>query len=303
MGWLSTVRRIGPMVAVAAVVFVAGPAQAANSAVVDDGFVQTDFGGSWSAARGVAVQPDGRLVAAGYASEWDDEKGEYVDRFALARYNRDLSLDSSFSHDGRQLTNVDDDLAALGADVVLQADGKIVVAGATGRYPSSDFALVRYGADGSLDSSFSGDGIVTTDLGAFDRISAAAIQPDGKIVVVGESIDLDEPRWQVAVARYRTDGSLDPSFSGDGVMTTDLGDTGNGNAVAIQGDGKLVVGGAITWSGSCPTDRSTRHSAPPASCRTSGSRSWRWRSSPTAGSWRWGPTVTSRSRGTAPMGP
>ncbi len=140
-------------------------------------------------------------------------------------------LDVSFSGDGKQTTDFGGSDAA--AAVAMQADGKIVVAGSSG----GNFALARYGADGALDPSFSGDGLVTTDLGGTDTGQGVAIQTDGKIVVAGSS------GGNFALARYTAGGGLDPSFSGDGLQTTDFGSADGATAVAIQGDGRIVVGG------------------------------------------------------------
>ena len=92
-------------------------------------------------------------------------------------------------------------------------------------------------APGDLDVSFSGDGKQTTDFGGSDLAAAVAVQADGKIVVAGTS------DGNFALARYGVDGALDPSFSGDGLVTTDLGGTDDGQGVAIQTDGKIVVAG------------------------------------------------------------
>ena len=140
-------------------------------------------------------------------------------------------LDVSFSDDGKQTTDFGGADAA--AAVAMQADGKLVVAGTS----DGNFALARYGADGALDPSFSGDGLVTTDLGGTDDGQGVVIQTDGKIVVAGGS------EGNFALARYTTDGGLDTSFSGDGLQTTDFGREDGATAVALQADGRIVVGG------------------------------------------------------------
>ena len=141
-------------------------------------------------------------------------------------------LDVSFSGDGKQTTDFGGSDAATA--VAVQADGKILVAGSS----DGNFALARYGADGAPDPSFSGDGLVTTDLGGPDTAQDVAIQADGKIVVAGSS------GGNFALARYTAAGGLDTSFSGDGLQTTDFGAAAGATAVAIQGDGRIVVGGA-----------------------------------------------------------
>jgi uncharacterized delta-60 repeat protein len=207
-----------------------------------DGRQTTDFPG-WDLATGVALQPDGKIVVVGSAAA--DESGSGVEDFALARYNADGSLDTSFSGDGRQTTEFGGFDRATG--VALQPDGKIVAVGSG----VDDFALARYNADGSLDTSFSGDGRQTTDFGGvgggFDGAEGVALQADGKIVAVGRGAD---GGVAFALARYNADGSLDTSFSGDGQQTTDFSGVGGGfdeaYGVALQGDGKIVaVGGSI----------------------------------------------------------
>jgi len=192
----------------------------------DDGKVITDFGGS-SSGRAVAVQKDGKIVVAGNSS------GD----FAVARYNRDGSLDVNFGTGGTVTTDFggDDD---SGNAVAIQQDGKIVVAGSAGSEENSNFAVARYNRDGSLDVNFGTGGTVTTDFGGdLDFGSAVTLQKDGKIVVAGSS-DND-----FAVARYNTDGSVDMSFGTGGKVTTDFGGDDNGTGVAIQKDGKIVVSG------------------------------------------------------------
>jgi uncharacterized delta-60 repeat protein len=156
----------------------------------------------------------------------------------VLRYTRRGRLDPTFGGDGRVITDVSrgDDQAN---GVAIQADGKIVVAGRSGK-DNRKFALVRYNTDGTLDSTFAEDGKVTTDFtNARDQANAVAIQADGKIVAVGRSGGAD-----FAVARFNTDGALDATFGGDGKVTTDFthGDD-PANAVAVQPDGKIVAAG------------------------------------------------------------
>ena len=198
-----------------------------------DGKETTDFGGSDYGAYDVALQPDDKIVAVGHTSGGD---------FALARYNADGTLDRSFSGDGKETTDFGGPRYGTdhGAyDVALQPDAKIVAVGRTG---GGDFALARYNADGSLDTSFSGDGKETTDLGGWDYGRAMAIQADGKIVVAGTS--LVGADGDFALTRYNPNGTLDSSFSGDGKETPDFGVRHDGEAVALQADGKIVVAGS-----------------------------------------------------------
>ena len=124
--------------------------------------------------------------------------------------------------------------------VALQGDGKIVVV----QNVDGGQVVARYNADGALDSSFSGDGILESDLGrphALAVQTAVAVQPDGKIVVVGRYDDPSGPA--MGVERYDSAGSPDPTFSGDGRHTTSFSGSAEGISVALQSDGKIVVGG------------------------------------------------------------
>lgn len=189
----------------------------------------------------MAIQSDGKIVVAGTAglapSGFD---------FAIARYNADGSLDTSFDGDGKVLTDfsVSGDSAS---DVAIQSDGKIVVAGVyLNPVPfKNEFALARYNSDGSLDTTFDGDGKATTALGTItDSVNAVAIQSDGKIVLAGSSHDVVTEAPAFAMARFLTDGSLDPSFGGGGkVRTRFRGSQGAANDVVIQADGKIIAGG------------------------------------------------------------
>jgi uncharacterized delta-60 repeat protein len=180
----------------------------------------------------VAIQPDGKIVAAGFG-----EVGLYVADFALARYNRDGSLDRSFGSGGKLLTDFGNGSDSKAFDIAIEPDGKIVAAGQSSASGSYDFALARYNRDGSLDSSFGSGGRVLTDFGSFDEIQAVAIQPNGKIVAAGEGAS------QFALARYNRDGSLDQSFGSGGKILTDLGPSRFAWAVAIEPAGKIVAAG------------------------------------------------------------
>jgi uncharacterized delta-60 repeat protein len=209
-----------------------------------DGKETTDFGKTDSAS-GVVLQPDGKIVVAGSSV---DPSGNGADDFALARYNADGALDTSFSDDGRQVTDFGgSDKGAYG--LALQPDGKIV---AVGRTSYDDFALARYGVDGSLDNTFSGDGKQTTDLDGWDEGKAVTIQADHKIVVAGTTnrgafVGDDD----FALARYNADGSLDTTFSGDGKQNTNFGTRYHDSAsgIALQPDGKIIAAGHSTGEG------------------------------------------------------
>lgn len=180
-----------------------------------DGKVVPDFGGS---ARAVAVQPDGKIVVAGGA------RG-----FALARFNSDGTPDMTFGENGTVKTDstaVDGDGEYSGQDyandLVVQPDAKIVVAGQL----ADEFALARYTPDGTLDTTFGKEekGLVITDFGddynAPDWVGSLALQPDGRILAAG--VDDRGDDWNAVLARYTPDGTLDTTFSTDGLVITGL---------------------------------------------------------------------------------
>ncbi|ASF48039.1 hypothetical protein [Methylovulum psychrotolerans] len=187
-----------------------------------DGSLDLSFSGDGKLdTRGLihaqALQADGKILVAGTASTSFD----FYD-FDIERYNSDGSLDTTFGNGGVVTTNflLSNDIAY---SIAVQSDGKILAAGKSGH----DYGLVRYNSNGSLDTSFSGDGKVATDMGAdFEQANSIVLQSNGKIVLGGSS----------GLVRYNTDGSLDTGFSGDGKLST----SGITN-LALQTDGKLLA--------------------------------------------------------------
>ncbi|MBI5757198.1 MAG: hypothetical protein HZA46_01620 [Planctomycetales bacterium] len=209
-----------------------------DSAFNNGAVVLTDFNGKHDEALGVWVQSDDKIVAVGYAT---DSTG-FPKHFAIARYNTDGSLDTSFDTDGKLVlalaTNSDDTAQA----VAVQTDGKIVIAGYAYSGSNNDFAVVRLNSDGSYDSTFDSDGRVFTDISGSDIAYDLVLQADGKIVVVGSNGNL-------VLVRYTAGGALDTSFDGDGKVTTALGSNSvTANAVALSGS-QIVVAGSHNNSG------------------------------------------------------
>jgi uncharacterized delta-60 repeat protein len=169
----------------------------------------TDFNnGSFDQASAVTIQGNGKIVVVGVSIRPGGDKD-----FAVARYNMNGSLDTAFSDDGKVLTDFcgDDEAAA----VVIQDDGKIVVAGFTDVSGFNDFALVRYKANGQLDRTFGTQGKVRTDFGGADSISALALQSDGKLLAAGAS-SASHASFDFALARYKSNGALDTTFGDHG---------------------------------------------------------------------------------------
>jgi uncharacterized delta-60 repeat protein len=192
----------------------------------------------------VAIQPDGKIVLS--ANMFDNDTLD--EQIGLARLKPDGSLDTSaFGTNGkgtvaitlRKFNNSRGGLA-------LQADGKIVVLGNISNYgsnPNDDLVLARFNTDGSLDPAFGENGIVVTDFGKEENGNDIAVQPDGKILVVGKTFDAEVS--DILLVRYDSDGSLDDTFGLNGKVITDLGNApDSGNGIAIQTDGKLVIVGS-----------------------------------------------------------
>ncbi len=207
-----------------------------------DGSVETGFGPSIDEAKGSVLQPNGKLIVV----------GQSLRAFGIARYNANGSPDLRFSQDGRTTIDFGPTTAESGAaDVAVQPDGKIIVVGFV-RFKgstswSSQFAVVRLNVDGSLDTTFSGDGIAITDVGDFGSANAIALQTDGRIVVGGSGFG-----QYFTLARYNTDGSPDRTFSGDGIAKiAGVNNASSISEVRILPDGKLLaVGNFFTYNSS-----------------------------------------------------
>jgi uncharacterized delta-60 repeat protein len=199
------------------------------------GGVVTSISSTNNEAYAVALQSDGKIVAAGYSNNGSN------DDFAVVRYNTDGSLDTTFGGTGKVTTPIGSDYDDAYA-IAIQPDGKIVVAGAS-VMSSNDFALVRYNPDGSLDTTFNGTGKVITPIGdGNDVAQAVAIQPDGKIVAAGYSSNGANDDF--VLARYNPDGSLDTTFHGIGKVRTPIGSsTDQAFGIAIQRNGRIVAAG------------------------------------------------------------
>ena len=227
--------------AIAAVVVVAVTATAVVAAPGDldasfstDGIAVVDFGGiSQEFQRGA---PDGAKVVAVGAVDGD---------FAVARLRAGGALDDGFAGDGRRTLDFGHEDYAYG--VAVHRDSRISVVGfANDAQGDGRVAVARFTRGGGLDTSFSGDGMMTTrspdgvPVFGYD----AVVQPDGKLVVVGETYDGDAGKF--FAMRLRTDGSIDRSFGDDGKVLVNPGPGADGAwRVALTGTGRLVLAG---WS-------------------------------------------------------
>jgi uncharacterized delta-60 repeat protein len=194
------------------------------------GIVTTDIDSS-ETAYSMAIQSDGKIVLAGLIVNQD---------FALVRYNSNGTLDNTFGTGGKLITDISGTASLLTA-VVIQNDGKIVLASKVHQLNDDDIVLIRYNSNGTLDNTFGNGGIQTTDIaGANEGAYSIALQTDSKIVVCGSSSAVNT---KIALLRYNTNGTLDNTFGIGGIQTTTCGIVALGYSVAIQSDGKIVVGG------------------------------------------------------------
>ena len=205
-----------------------------------DGKQITDFAGGDNGADGLAIQSNGKIVVAGWVSN-----GTGYD-FAVYRYNANGNLDNTFSKDGRVRISFGPGRQDSAADLAIQSDGKIVVAGYSSdlNYDNGNFAVARLNPNGTLDTTFSGDGRQTTNFGADERGFAMALQPDGRIVVLGTKYTATLRYF--ALARYNPNGGLDTTFNGTGkkVFSFTPVTFSYASDLMIQPDGKIVVAGA-----------------------------------------------------------
>jgi uncharacterized delta-60 repeat protein len=214
------------------------------------GKVDTDFG-ALEGAVDIAIQADGKLVVVGTGTS--SSTSQY---FELARYNANGVLDSSFGGGDGVVATGFSNLVDYASGVAIQADGKIVASGSAcqcGNEIIYNFALARYNTDGSLDTSFDGDGKVVTDFGLDENAPDVAIQEDGKIIAAG-TFCCHSGDSEFALARYNADGSLDPNFDFDGRVLSDFGGRAEAHAVAIDTSGKIVAAGSNGSSSSGPFD-------------------------------------------------
>jgi uncharacterized delta-60 repeat protein len=228
---------------------VGGTAQAAKPGQLDrsfghDGTVTTEFKGGLD-ANAVAIDSHGRIVVAGIICTRASDCS-----IGVGRYKPNGTLDSSFGGFGEVVTHFDAGLDQVNA-VAIDAQDRIVVAGRTcfgASLTSCSFALARYKPDGSLDSSFDGDGKLKTKFGG--GATAVAVDSQNRIVAAGWGSDSATYQGHFALARYQSTGKLDLSFGIGGKVTTAFGPTGHlwvynarASSMGIDSQGQIVVGG------------------------------------------------------------
>jgi uncharacterized delta-60 repeat protein len=201
-----------------------------DSSFGDSGLVTTTTGES-SIVRGIILQPDEKIIAAGNVIIDGSRYG------LLIRYNEDGSVDTGFGENGSSILLIDNKTEWNA--VALQANGNIVVTGSSRNAVTgvNSFVTARYDSSGALDTSFGTNGVVTTGSGTLAYSQDVHVQSDNKVVVGG----YDESNG--LIIRYDTDGSLDLAFGVDGIITVDLGDKTGIHGLDISSTGTIMATG------------------------------------------------------------
>ncbi|GAA4339468.1 hypothetical protein [Flaviaesturariibacter amylovorans] len=185
------------------------------------------------------LQADGKMIMAGYCNS-----GLSSLEFAVARFNPDGRLDRSFGNGGMVATSLSNTIDWIW-DGLVQPDGKFLAAGSANENNAGlgDFALARYLHNGSLDPNFGSGGKVVFSIGAgSDRIYGITRQPDGKILATGFSVSAGN-NVDFVLARFLSNGAPDTSFNGTGYRVLNAAGEQAGETIAVQDDGKILVGG------------------------------------------------------------
>lgn len=194
-----------------------------------------------ASAEAVTVRPDGTIIIAGSRNNGTDFD------FIIMRFFSDGTVDTSFGIDGTVITDFGG-TRDTATDFVELSDQSLLVAGTVQTGVNRDFAVAKYHANGTLDTSFGSGGVVTTDVGSdHDFLREIAIQADGRVVATGQKRDAGVLTSAVTV-RYNVNGSLDSSFDGDGIVITSLNQFGIDQSfdVVVRDDGKILTGGSST---------------------------------------------------------
>ncbi len=242
-----------------------GTSGALDSSFGAGGVVTATIANQTFAATSVALQQDGKVLVAGYTYVGGDIPAQ-GEEMVLLRYGTDGSVDPAFGFAGQAITSGSSGARAYA--LAVQSDGKIVVAGPVSNGAGSDFLVLRYNIDGSLDTTFGSAGMVTTLVspylsGAIGPVAsdpyAVFVRSDGKIVVTGvvHQDYLMLYHGRSVVVRYNSDGNLDSGFGSGGIVVSSFGKESDSDswwsdateAAAVQADGKVLVAGGASGGG------------------------------------------------------
>lgn len=198
-------------------------------------------------AAAAVLQPDGKIVVAGYSYN----NASNSRNFAVARVNVNGTLDASFASGGLATADLSNGMDDLAYAVALQTDGKIVVGGFTTTASGWEFALLRYQPDGNRDGSFGVNGAVVTALPQTSQsiVSRLFVQPDGKIIAIGNASGVQGTSNRIGLVRYHPNGTLDTSIGTNGFFFIRFSENSNYltntelRGAVLQPDGKIVIAG------------------------------------------------------------
>lgn len=212
-----------------------------DSSFGDNGITITDFNGDGGICYASAIQTNGKIVAVGTSAG----------NFVIVRYNANGKIDKTFGTKGILIADPANGSFNVARAVCLQTDGKIITAGNSGPFGSRKFLVIRSNTNGTLDSTFGTNGKTYTDFTNFfglDNLAfAVAINTVGKIYAAGQSTGEETGNYdEFSIARYRTNGKLDKSFSDDGKVLTDFdGFDDVINAILLMPGGKIIAVGTL----------------------------------------------------------
>jgi uncharacterized delta-60 repeat protein len=201
------------------------------------GKVIQDIGSALDYGHSLVIQPGGKILLGGYCinrSNFD---------FCIARFNSNGTLDTSFGSSGKVIQPISS-YDEHGYSLAIQSDGKILLGGFCSGVRNLDFCIARFNSNGTLDTSFGTGGKVIQDIGTWhDEGNSLAIQPDGKIILGGYCGN-GPTNYDFCIARFNSNGTLDTSFGSSGKVIQPIGSASdNGHSLAIQPDGKIILGG------------------------------------------------------------
>lgn len=205
-----------------------------------DGYTMTNVPGANDLASSASIQPDGKVLVCGSMGPINSFEGMVV-----IRYNADGSLDTGFNSTGIW-TYTTPGMASEGlSSVIMQADGKVVGAGHASQALVAGTVMVRLNADGTMDTSFDGDGLLYDSSLPPAGLAEVMQEVDGKLIVFGNAPDTE----QFLLARYMADGTLDPAFGTNGYTLTTVGGSSFASTCEFMNDGRILGAGGATPSG------------------------------------------------------
>ena len=215
-----------------------------DSSFSTNGRTKTLMGVNFSNLNYITIQNDGKILAVGGAVMGLQS----TDSFALARYMPDGSPDKKFGNKGKLIMGIGTSFSYATYATTLP-DKKILVAGYSGGHYNSDFVLLQLKENGTPDSSFGTNGIVFTDINVQDIAKQIILQPDGKIIMTGNSNNQAEqfPNTDIAMVRYFANGRIDSSFGTNGKVVTNIAKSEGVFSVQLRDDGKLMLAGFVSF--------------------------------------------------------